>query len=62
MESRIQDDGPAFVEAVVNRTELSMPPMSKLDQALGFNLRTLKALLNGCDDELIDLALTNPIR
>ena len=57
-----QHDGPALVEAVVNRTELSMPPTIKLDQAVGFNLWALKAVLNGRGDELIDLALTNLIR
>ena len=49
-------------EAVVNRTELSMPPTIKLDQAVGFNLWALKAVLNGRGDELIDLALSNLIR
>ncbi len=57
-----QHDGPALVEAVVNRTELSMPPTIKLDQAVGFNLWALKAVLNGRGTELIDLALTNLIR
>src|SRR5439155_2205009 len=33
-----QQEGPALVEAVVNRMELSMPPTIKLDQAVGFNL------------------------
>jgi len=53
-----QHDGPALVEAVVNRAELSMPPTIKLDQAVGFNLWALKAVLNGRGDELIDLAKT----
>ena len=57
-----QHDGPALVEAVVNRTELSMPPTIKLDQAVGFNLWALKAVLNGRGDELVDLALSNLIR
>ena len=57
-----QHEGPALVEAVVNRMELSMPPTIKLDQAVGFNLWALKAVLNGRGDELIDLALTNLIR
>jgi pyruvate dehydrogenase (quinone) len=39
-----------------------MPPTIKLDQAVGFNLWALKAVLNGRGDELIDLALTNLIR
>jgi pyruvate dehydrogenase (quinone) len=57
-----QHDGPALIEAVVNRTELSMPPTIKLDQAVGFNLWALKAVLNGRGDELIDLAVSNLIR
>jgi pyruvate dehydrogenase (quinone) len=55
-------DGPALIDAVVNRTELSMPPTIKLDQAVGFNLWALKAVLNGRGDEVIDLAVTNLIR
>jgi pyruvate dehydrogenase (quinone) len=57
-----QHDGPALVDAVVNRTELSMPPTIKLDQAVGFNLWALKAVLNGRGDQVIDLALSNLIR
>ena len=57
-----QHDGPALVDAVVNRTELSMPPTIKLDQAVGFNLWALKAVLNGRGDELIDLAVHSLIR
>jgi len=57
-----QHDGPALVDAVVNRTELSMPPTIKLDQAVGFNLWALKAVLNGRGDQVIDLAVSNLIR
>jgi len=55
-------DGPALVEAVVNRSELSMPPTIKLNQAVGFNLWALKAVLNGRGDEVIDLAVSNLVR
>ncbi len=55
-------DGPALENAVVNRTKLSMPPTIKIDQAVGFNLWALKAVLNGRGDELIDLAVSNLIR
>jgi pyruvate dehydrogenase (quinone) len=55
-------DGPALIDAVVHRTELSMPPTIKLDQAVGFNLWALKAVLNGRGDEVIDLAVQNIIR
>jgi pyruvate dehydrogenase (quinone) len=57
-----QHDGPALVEAVVNSTELSMPPTIKLDQAVGFNLWALKAVLNGRGTEILDLAKTNLLR
>ena len=57
-----QHSGPALVDAVVNRTELSMPPTIKLDQAVGFNLWALKAVLNGRGDEVIDLAVSHLIR
>ena len=57
-----QHGGPALVDAVVNRTELSMPPTIKLDQAVRFNLWALKAVLNGRGDEVLDLAISNIIR
>jgi len=57
-----QHDGPALVEAVINRMELSMPPTIKLDHAVGFNLWALKAVLNGRGDQLIDMASSNLIR
>jgi pyruvate dehydrogenase (quinone) len=55
-------DGPALVDVVVNRMELTLPPTIKLDQAIGFNLWALKTVLSGRGDELIDVALTNLIR
>jgi pyruvate dehydrogenase (quinone) len=58
----LEHSGPALVDAVVNRTELSMPPTIKLDQAVGFNLWALKAVLNGRGDEVIDLAVSYLIR
>jgi len=55
-------DGPALVEVVVNRQELSMPPTISLDQALGFGLYMIRAVLSGRGDEVIDLAKTNLMR
>lgn len=55
-------DGPALVDVVVNRLELSMPPTIKLEQAIGFNLWALKAVLNGRGDEVVDLAVSNIFR
>jgi pyruvate dehydrogenase (quinone) len=57
-----QHDGPALIDVVVNRMELSMPPTIKLEQAIGFNLWALKAVLSQRGNELIDLAASNLIR
>ncbi len=55
-------DGPALIDVVVNRMELSMPPTIKLEQAVGFNLWAIKAVLSGRGSELIDLATSNLLR
>ena len=52
-------DGPVLVDAVVNRTELAMPPSITLEMAKGFTLYMVKAVLSGRGDEVIDLARTN---
>jgi pyruvate dehydrogenase (quinone) len=52
-------DGPVLVDAVVNRTELAMPPSITLEMAKGFTLYMVKALISGRGDEIIDLARTN---
>jgi thiamine pyrophosphate-dependent acetolactate synthase large subunit-like protein len=66
VESAIRDalshPGPALVDAVVNRQELSMPPKVTLEQMKGFSLYMLKAVLNGRGDQVIDLAQTNWLR
>jgi pyruvate dehydrogenase (quinone) len=55
-------DGPALIDVLVNRQELSMPPTISLDQAFGFSLYLLRAVLSGRGDEVIDLATTNLMR
>jgi pyruvate dehydrogenase (quinone) len=52
-------DGPVLIDAVVNRTELAMPPSVTLEMAKGFTLYMVKAVLNGRADEVYDLARTN---
>ena len=52
-------NGPVLIDAVVNRTELAMPPAVTLEMAKGFTLYMLKAVMSGRGDELIDLARTN---
>ena len=58
----LQHDGPALVEVVVSRQELSMPPTITLEQAKGFSLFMLKAVLSGRGEEIIDLAKINLFR
>src|SRR5262245_37657148 len=58
----IEHDGPALVEVVVSRQELSMPPTITLEQMKGFSLFMLKAVLSGRGDEIVDLARINLFR
>ena len=55
-------DGPALVEVLVHRQELAMPPAISLDQVAGFGLFTLKAVLSGRGDQIMDLAKVNLFR
>ena len=52
-------DGPVLVDAVVNPTELAMPPAINTEMAKGFTLYTMKAVLSGRVDEILDLAESN---
>jgi pyruvate dehydrogenase (quinone) len=58
----LNHDGPALVEVLVNRQELSMPPTIDMEQMIGFSLYMIKAVLNGRGDEIIDLAKSNLFR
>ena len=55
----LNHDGPVLIDAVVNRTELAMPPAVTLEMAKGFTLYMVRAVMSGRGDELIDLARTN---
>jgi pyruvate dehydrogenase (quinone) len=55
-------DGPALLDVVVNRQELSMPPTIEVAQATGFGIYMIRAVMNGRADEVIDLAKTNLFR
>src|SRR5712672_2201802 len=58
----LKHDGPALVEVLVSRQELSMPPTITLDEAKGFSLFMMKAVLSGRGDEVLDLAKVNLFR
>jgi pyruvate dehydrogenase (quinone) len=58
----LKHDGPALVEVLVSRQELSMPPTITLEEAKGFSLFMMKAVLAGRGDEIVDLAEVNLFR
>jgi pyruvate dehydrogenase (quinone) len=58
----LDHDGPALLDVVTNTQELSMPPAIDVEQAEGFGLWALKAVLSGRGDELISVARTNVLR
>jgi len=62
IEQALRHDGPALVEAVVSRQELSIPPTITAAEAKGFTLFLLKAVLSGRGDEIVDLAKVNLFR
>jgi pyruvate dehydrogenase (quinone) len=62
IEQALRHDGPALIEVLVSRQELSMPPTITFEQARGFGLFALRAILNGYGDEIIDLAKVNLLR
>ncbi|MFE8046040.1 ubiquinone-dependent pyruvate dehydrogenase [Brenneria goodwinii] len=62
LEEAFAYDGPALLDVVTATSELAMPPQIKLDQAKGFSLYMLRAIINGRGDEVIELAKTNWLR
>jgi pyruvate dehydrogenase (quinone) len=49
-------DGPAVIDVLTDRQELVIPPQIKFEQAKGFSLWMLKAVLNGQANEIVDVA------
>ncbi|WP_037855312.1 ubiquinone-dependent pyruvate dehydrogenase [Streptomyces sp. NRRL S-340] len=55
-------DGPAVVEVMTARQELSVPPAITMEQAKGFTLYAIRTILSGRGEELLDLVSTNVSR
>ena len=55
-------DGPAVVDVVTARQELTIPPAISAEQAKGFTLYAIRTILAGRGDELLDLVTTNVAR
>ena len=51
--------GPVLVDVVSARQELVMPPKTTLEQAYGFSMFLMRAVMDGRAKEIIDLARTN---
>ncbi|WGY69957.1 ubiquinone-dependent pyruvate dehydrogenase [Burkholderia cepacia] len=51
-------DGPALIDVATNPLELVMPPKISLEQAAGFSLWMMKAVLNAQGNEIVELART----
>ena len=54
--------GPALLDCVTARNELSMPPKIQAEQVKGFSLYVMRAVMSGRGDSVLDLAKTNLIR
>jgi pyruvate dehydrogenase (quinone) len=52
-------DGPVLLDVVTAGQELIIPPRIKTEQAKGFSLFALKAIMNGRGDEILELVHTN---
>jgi pyruvate dehydrogenase (quinone) len=52
-------DGPVLVDVLTAKQELVIPPKIKLEQARGFSLYMLRAIISGRGDEVMDLAQTS---
>jgi pyruvate dehydrogenase (quinone) len=62
LEDAFAHDGPALVEVMTARQELSIPPAITVEQAKGFSLYAIRTILSGSGDELLDLVDTNVAR
>jgi pyruvate dehydrogenase (quinone) len=52
-------DGPAVIEVMTDRQELSIPPGITADQARGFTLWATRSILSGRGDEVLQVAKSN---
>ncbi len=62
IQEMLAHDGPVLLDVVTASEELVMPPQIKMEQAKGFSLYMLRALINGRGNEVVELAKTNWLR
>lgn len=56
LQEAFEHDGPALIDVVTLRQELSMPPHVSLEQIKGFSLFTGRMVLSGRGNEMFQLA------
>jgi pyruvate dehydrogenase (quinone) len=59
MKEMLSHSGPALLDVVTAKEELSMPPTITPEEIKGFSLWILRAVMSGRGDSVIDLAKTN---
>ena len=62
MQDAFAYEGPVLIDVITATEELAMPPQIKFEQAKGFSLYMLRAVISGRGDEVVDLAKTNWLR
>lgn len=59
LEEILAHDGPALLDVVTEREELTIPPAIEAEQVKGFTLYAIRTVFSGRGDELLDLARAN---
>ncbi len=59
MKEMLAHNGPALLDVITAKQELSMPPTITPEEIKGFSLWIVRAVMSGRGDEVIDLAKTN---
>jgi pyruvate dehydrogenase (quinone) len=62
MKAAFAHDGPALIDVVTDPLELVMPPKVTIEQAKGFSLWMMKAVLNGKANEIVELTRSALVR
>jgi pyruvate dehydrogenase (quinone) len=59
LRTALTQDGPAVIDVVTARQELSIPPRISAEQAKGFTLWATRSVLSGRGDDVLEVAKTN---
>jgi pyruvate dehydrogenase (quinone) len=59
LRTALAHDGPAVIEVMTTRQELSIPPKITAEQAAGFTLWATRSILSGSGDEVLEVAKSN---